>query len=561
MPGFLDLDSLSVSLAVAFALGMAARMLHMPPMLGFLGAGFALSQLGVQPTETGQRIADFGVLLLLFTIGLKLSPKMLTERRILIAAGGHMSVSVVVFAVLLMGFGAVGLGLLAGLTMQEAVLIAFALSFSSTVFTVKIFEEKGELGSVHGKIALGILVIQDLAAVAYLTASGGDLPSIWAIALLGLLALPPLFTRLLDRIGHDELLPLFGLFTVLVLGAASFKVVGLKPDLGALVMGMLMAGQSRSREVADALLGFKDVFLIGFFLNIGLAGVPSVEVMVTAFGLLALLALKIVLFFAIFVWLRLRARTALLGALGLGTFSEFGLIVGTVAVGQGLIEEAWLLTLALSLAISFLILTPINAMGHALYARNSKWLRQFETRRADVADQRPMLGDAEVVVFGMGRLGQAVYRTLDTRVPAGRLLGIETDWAKVERLQAAGLTVLHGDATDTDFWRRTGRPAASLRAVLLAMPDHDANMLALEQIRASGFEGFVAALARYPDDVEALTEAGAHVAFDVYGEAGAGFAGNVAERIGILAAHAPAASPESAEDAAGLSCGPAARMQ
>ncbi|MEL6217248.1 MAG: cation:proton antiporter family protein [Pseudomonadota bacterium] len=542
MHDFLALDSLSVSLAVAFALGMGARMLRMPPMLGFLAAGFALAQLGVEPTEAGRRIADFGVLLLLFTIGLKISPRMLAERRTLTAALGHMAITVALFSVLLMGLGMLGLGLVVGLDATQAVTIAFALSFSSTVFTVKIFEEKGELGSVHGKIALGILIIQDIAAVIYLTASTGNLPSPWVVALLALLGLPPLLKLVLDRIGHDELLPLFGLFTVLVLGAASFKAVGLKPDLGALVMGMLMASQPRSREVADALLGFKDIFLIGFFLNIGLAGVPSLDIIVTALGLLAILGLKLVLFFAIFVALKLRARTALLGGFGLATYSEFGLIVGAVAVGQGVIGEEWLLALALALAVSFLLLTPINAVGHALYARNHKWLRRFETRRADLADQRPMLDGAEIVVFGMGRLGSAVYRGLDPKLKAGVLLGIETDWAKVERLQQSGLTVLHGDATDSDFWRRAVRPDTTLRAVLLAMPDHDANMLALEQIRLAKFNGFVAALARYPEDVTALTEAGANVAFDVYGEAGAGFAGDIAERIGLVVVPAPAVS-------------------
>jgi predicted Kef-type K+ transport protein len=530
MDSFLALDSLSVSLAIAFAFGMVARMLDMPPMLGFLVAGFALSELGVEPTEAGQRIADFGVLLLLFTIGLKLKPKMLAERLVLTATLGHMAVTVAVFWCLLLGLGMAGVSALGGLDATQAALIAFALSFSSTVFTVKIFEEKGELGSVHGKIALGILIIQDIAAVIFLTASSGQLPSPWAVALVGLLALPPLFRMLLDRIGHDELLPLFGLFTVLVLGAASFKAVGLKPDLGALVMGMLMAGQKRSTEVSEALLSFKDVFLIGFFLNIGLGGIPSLDHVLTAVGLLGLIPFKLALFFAIFVWLDLRARTALLGALGLATYSEFGLIVGAVSVKIGLLGEDWLLVLALALAMSFLIFTPINAMSHDLYARWHRWLRRFEARRAALADRRPLLGDADILVFGMGRLGSAVYRHLEERV-GSRLVGIETDLEKVERLKARGWRVVHGDATDSDFWRRAVRPSSPVSAVLLAMPHHDANIYALEQIRAAGYDGFVAAMARFPDEIGSLREAGAHVAFDVYGEAGAGFAADIAERL------------------------------
>ncbi|MGF1446480.1 MAG: cation:proton antiporter [Pikeienuella sp.] len=533
MESFLSLDSLSVSLAIAFLFGMVARLVAMPPMLGFLAAGFVLSEVGVEPTEAGQKIADFGVLLLLFTIGLKLKPQMLAERQVFVGALAHMGAIVLALTFVALSFGALGVAMLAGLSLEQAVLLAFALSFSSTVFTVKIFEEKGELGSVHGKIALGILIIQDLAAVAYLTASTGALPSPWAVALIGLLTLPWVFDRLLAKIGHDELLPLFGLFAVLVLGAASFKAVGLKPDLGALLIGMLMAGRKRASEVSDALLSFKDIFLIGFFLNIGLGGVPSWEVIGTALLIVALVPIKAALFFAIFVWLRLRARTALLGALGLATYSEFGLIVGSVAAEQGALGDEWLLVLALVLAISFLVVTPINAMAHQIYARHHRWLRRFEAPLSELADQRPVIGGTEVLIFGMGRLGSAVYQSLEPRVGKG-LVGVETDREKVEQLQLRGWNVVHGDATDSDFWRRAVRPSASIRAVLLAMPDHDANMYALEQIRSSGFKGFVAAMARYQDDIEPLEEAGCHLAFDVYAEAGAGFAADIAEQIAPL---------------------------
>lgn len=535
MAEFLAFDSVAVTLAVAFLFGMVARLSGMPPMLGFLVAGFALGELGVEPTEAGERVADFGVLLLLFLIGLKLNPRILTETHVLGAALGHMGISVAAVAGLIWALGLAGAGMFAGLGWAETLLLSFALSFSSTVFAVKMFEDKGELSSVHGKTALGILIIQDIAAVVFLTASGGGLPSPWAFGLIGLLALRPLLFAMLDRMGHGELLPLFGLVTVLVLGAALFKEVGLKPDLGALVIGMLIAAHRRAPELADSLMSFKDVFLIGFFLNIGLAGLPSAEVLLSAVLLLGLLAFKVALFFALLCAFRLRARTALLAALGLGTFSEFGLIVGAVAVGLGLMPQDWLLVLALALALSFIVMTPVNAEAHALYARFNRRLRRFEVSPRLLEDQTARLRGAEIVIFGMGRLGTAVYRALEGAV-GERVVGIETDRDKVAGLEAKGLNVIHGDATDSDFWRRAGRPSASLRAVLLAMPDHDANMYALEQIRAADFGGHVAALARYPDEIPLLRAAGADVAFDVYGEAGLGFANDIAARLDLAEA-------------------------
>lgn len=527
----LGLDSLTVALAVAFIFGMGARLVALPPMVGFLLAGFVLHSVGVDPRAQTETVAELGVFLLLFTIGLKLEPSILAKRQVLGSALGHMAIFCVVFGSGFLLLGVVGLWSFAGLSLAEAAILAFALSFSSTVFAVKVFDEKGELGSVHGKTAIGILIVQDLAAVVFLTASTGKLPSPWAVGLIGLVALRPLIARLLDRLGHGELLPLFGLFAVVVLGAASFEVVGLKPDLGALALGLLMANHPRAKEVADSLIGFKEIFLIGFFLNIGLAGLPSAEAVLSAFLLVALLVFKLVLFFAILVALRLRARSALLAGLGLGTYSEFGLIVVTTATAAGWLGSEWLLILALALALSFLIFAPINVFAHDFYARWGPGLRRFEAPVAEREDVRPALGQAEVVIFGMGRLGSAVYGALEERLGA-HLLGIETDAQKVARLQDRGWTVAHGDATDSDFWARATRPSARLRAVLLAMPEHDANLYALEQIRAQGYDGFVAALARYPDQITALEDAGADIAFDVYGEAGRGFAADVAARLG-----------------------------
>lgn len=530
MQDFLALDSLSVSLAVAFVFGMVARVLTMPPMLGFLAAGFFLAQLGVEPPAALERIADFGVLLLLFTIGLKLKPSLLAEPPVLGGALSHMALIVPAFIGLIWALGPAGVGIFPDLSLMELAIIAFALSFSSTVFTVKVFEEKGELGSVHGKTALGILIIQDLAAVAFLVAATDQVPSIWAVALLALIPLRHAIGALLGRMGHGEMLPLFGLFTVLVLGAASFKAVGLKPDLGALVLGMLMADQKRAGEVADALLSFKDIFLIGFFLNIGLGSQPTLEVLIAALALVVLLPLKAGLFFALLCAFRLRARTALLGAIGLSTYSEFGLIVGAVAVDQGLIDPQWLLALALALALSFVAATPLNALSHTIYARYHTRLRRMEARRANLEDPRQRLDSAEIVIFGMGRLGSAIYRSLAARF-GDEVVGIETDQDKVAEFQKRGWRVMHGDATDSDFWERAGRPSAKLRAVLLAMPEHDANLYALQRIRASEFSGFVAVLTRFPEEVERLQNEGADIAFDVYGEAGTGFADHVAARL------------------------------
>ena len=319
---------------VAFMLGLGARQVGLPPLVGFLAAGFVLQAMGVTASETLEEFANFGVTLLLFSIGLKLNLRSLLRPEVWAVATGHMLVTVLVFTVGFYMLGMAGLSLFTGVELGVAALIAFALSFSSTVFAVKVLEEKGEMASRHGRVAIGILVVQDVVAVVFLAASTGKVPSPWALLLLGLIPLRPVLGWLLNRAGHGELLILLGLLLALG-GARGFELVNMKGDLGALIIGILVASHAKAPELAHSLLGFKDLFLVGFFLTIGLSGAPTLEAVGLAVLLAVLLPLKVSLFFWLLARSRLRARTSLLTSLSLANYSEFGLIVGAIAVGAG----------------------------------------------------------------------------------------------------------------------------------------------------------------------------------------------------------------------------------
>ncbi|MBU2538154.1 MAG: cation:proton antiporter, partial [Proteobacteria bacterium] len=226
----------------AFLFGFACKRLNLPPMLGFLLAGFVMNFLGLTGGSLAlDKIADMGIIVLLFTIGLKLDLKGLTKPEIWGGATVHALLTIFLLAGGILVAGTFGIAHLAGLSLPQAGLIGFALSFSSTVFAVKVLEEKGELNAQHGRAAIGILIMQDLMAVFFLTISKGEFPSLWALGLpLFLFAVRPLLMRIIDQIGHGELLPLSGLFIALVVGTTSCSLVGLKPDLGALLIGMLV---------------------------------------------------------------------------------------------------------------------------------------------------------------------------------------------------------------------------------------------------------------------------------------------------------------------------------
>jgi predicted Kef-type K+ transport protein len=511
--------------ALAFIFGLGARQIGLPPLVGYLVAGFTLHAFGATSNALILTLADIGITLLLFTIGLKLKLNSLARPHVWGVAVLHMIGLIGVLVPVLLTLGALGVPFLSWLQPGSAVVLAFALSFSSTVFAVKLLEEKGEMSALYGTVAIGILIIQDLAAVVYLAASEGKLPTPWAVLLFALIPLRTVLFRLLDRVGHDELLLLCGV--TLALGTAElFEAVHVKGDLGALLMGVLIAAHPKAGELAKSLLGLKDLLLVGFFLGIGLNGLPSPDMVLVALLLLLAVPFKAVYYQALMLQFRLRARTAFLGGLTLANYSEFGLIVAAIAVDGGVLSEAWLTIVALTLALSFVAASPLSSRSHDLYERLSERLRRWQRslRIPEEAEIDP--GDANAMVVGMGRIGRGAYDTLKEQRGLNPV-GVDADPDMVRQHVVAGRYVVQGSATDADFWHRLHLDDGHMKLVLLAMPQVSENVFAAEHLLKEGFDGTIGAIAKFPDDEDALRAAGVHQVFNLYAEAGAGFAQHV----------------------------------
>jgi len=517
----------------AFGFGFTIKQLGLPPLVGFLMAGFALNLMGVQNSEVLAQIADFGVLLLLFTIGLKLNIKSLLKPEIWASSSIHLMLTTIFFGLILFILSLAGLSELVNLSLQTSFLIAFALSFSSTIFAVKILEETGSMKGTHGRIAIGILVIQDIFAVLFLTLSSGKTPSVWALGLLLLLFVPKLiknrkFSYILNHTGHGELLILLGVLLPLT-GASLFSLVGLKPDLGALVFGMLIAGHHRAEELAKTMMGFKDLFLVGFFLTIGLSGIPTETSLFIALLLALVMPLKIILLFYILTRLKLRARTSVLTSISLANYSEFGLIVGAAGVANGWISKEWLVIFAVSLSITMLIASPLNMRAQFIYARFQKFFLSFETTTRLPEDEPIVFSQEEVIVFGMGRTGAEVYRVMTEKYNKNAL-GIDINAEIIERKKAMGYNVIQGDVTDLNFWQRVNM-SDNLPLIILATPSHAMHMIVIAQLKQIHCDIKVAALSRYDDEMKELNDAGVNVVFNLYEEAGFGFADHTYNKI------------------------------
>ncbi len=518
---------------IAFVFGFAVYRVGLPPLVGYLIAGFVLQALGIRGGENLEGIADMGVMLLLFTIGLKLKLKSLAQPEIWAGAAIHMLITVTMFGIGIFALATAGWTTFAALDFKRSLLLAFALSFSSTVFAVKVLEARGEMASLHGRVSIGILIMQDIFAVLFLTFSTGKIPSPWAVVLIGgLLLARPLLMALLNRVGHRELLLLFSIFLALGLGAAGFDLVHLKPDLGALVVGVLLAGHPKAEEMAKALWSIKDLFLVGFFLTIGLSGGPTLQALGIAGLLTLVVAFKVVLFFLLLTRFKLRTRTSLLASLSLANYSEFGLLVGAIGVRNGWIATEWLIILAIALAVSFILASPLNTAAHRLYERWANRLRPFETATRHPDDQPLDTGEAEIAVFGIGRIGTAAYDDMRKRF-GDIVIGVDFDSEVVAKHRRAGRNVITGDAADADFWERGVVGGGNkIRTVILAMPLHKSNMNALKELTARKFDGKIAVTAQFDDEIEELKQAGAHAAYNIYAEAGYGFAEHVCQAMG-----------------------------
>ena len=504
----------------AFVCGLGARAFAMPPLIGYLVAGFALHAMGQESSSTLESLSSLGITLMLFTIGLKLNVRSLLEVKVWGSTLGHMSLWILICGSLLLMISAIGVSYVTGLDWTSAAILAFALSFSSTVCIVKILEESGELKTRHGKLAVGILVMQDVVAVVFMVVATGELPTIWALGLIGLLFIRKPLCMLMERAGHGELLPLMGFFLALG-GYELFYAVGIKGDLGALIAGMLISYHPKATELYKSLMSFKDLFLIGFFLSIGFTALPNMEMILVALAITLLIPIKSLMFFGIFTLLKLRARTAFLSSLILSNYSEFGLIVMALCIQYGWFDKEWLVVLALAVSFSFVLTSIFYSSAHSYYRRFNHTITRFESPESVLASRVELPEEARVLVIGMGRVGKGTYASL-SRLFEDSVWGIDADEERVKRLKSSGYYVLYGDGEDSDFWEQMD--LSKIKLLMIALPSIQDIKNIQEQIRSVNYQGKVVAIARYEDQIETLQECGIDRIFNFYTEAGVGFA-------------------------------------
>ncbi len=243
-----------------------------------------------------------------------------------------------------------------------------------------------------------------------------------------------------------------------------------------------------------------------------------------AVGAVYVAPIKALLFFVLLTRLKLRARTSLFTSLSLASTSEFGLLVIALAAHAGWLPTEWVVVTAVSVAVTFVLASPLNSAAPTLYRKYRDRIRRFETNER-LDDEQPIdVGEADILICGMGMVGIGAYDALSQRY-GQRVTGIDFDGETVAKQLASGRKVVAGDATDIDFWEQSDVSHVSL--IMLCIPNHAENLIAAERLSSLGFHGVLAGTALYDDEVDELQAAGVEAAFNFFAEAGKGFADHV----------------------------------
>jgi len=517
---FAEMAALLLAAALIGALALALRQ---PLIIAFILVGIleGPAVLGwVTAADQVDLLAKIGITLLLFVVGLKLDLR-------LIRALGPMAV---VTGVGQMMFSSVMGYLVArsfGMESVAALYIAAAMAFSSTIIVVKLLSDKGEIDALHGRAALGVLIVQDIVVMAVLlmlTAleAGSAAVGPWAGAaavlvkatvILGALGiamryvLPPLLHRLAVS---QELLVLFGIAWALAL-AAGAEAMHFSQEVGAFLAGVSLASTPYREALGARLVTLRDFLLLFFFidlgagLDLGLLGAQAVAAVVLS--LLVLLG-KPLIIMLILGALGYRSRTGFLTGLSLAQISEFSLILAALGVGLGHIdaETAAVITLVGVITIGFS--TYLTLYAHPLYERAGRWLTIFERQTPhpeETADETGSSRTPDVVLFGLGRYGGEIARRL--RAHGWEILGVDFDPYVVAAGQKQGLNVRYGDAHDPELLAHL--PLQRANWVISTAPEREVNLALLSALRSHGYKGDVALRAHHVADIEVLEGAGA----------------------------------------------------
>ena len=514
----------SAVLALAAAIGAAGLKLRQPLVISFLLAGVLVGPSGLRLVEHADQIelfANIGIAILLFVVGLRLDVGMIrTVGKVALATGiGQVAFTSVI---------GLAIGLLMGMSFIPALYVAVALTFSSTIIIVKLLSDKKEIDSLHGRISVGFLIVQDIAAIlalVLLTALGGQQGGTWVqlawkvlLKGLGFMAavavmmrwVIPVVLRYVAR--SQELLALAGI-TWAVLLAVVAEILGFSKEVGAFLAGVSLASTEQRDAIGARLVVLRDFLLLFFFIDLGarldLAALGTDAVRAALFSLFVLVGNPLIVM-AIMGVMGYRKRTGFMCGLAVAQISEFSLILGALGVRLGHMDAGDMNLITLVGILTICASTYMILYSGPIYNRLAPYLNLFERRIAHRESAlRDVTGGASKGLFlllGLGNYGTEIAHHLRRRDRT--VLAVDFDPHSKERGAALGVPVIYGDASDPEVLAQL--PLADTRWIVSTMRDRELSLALMRLLRDAGYAGRIAVTAAGPADVEALRYAGAN---------------------------------------------------
>jgi len=511
-------------LLISALVGAIAVRLRQPLIVAFIFVGILVGPAALGLVRSHDEIAllaQIGVTVLLFVVGLKLDLHLIRHiGPVALATGLGQIGFTIVFGYL------IGLGF--GMDHTKAIYIAIALAFSSTIIIVKLLSDKREIDSLHGRIAMGILIVQDIAVVIAMMTVGslhGEMDTgigFTFLTIIGRLAAAAIFVAVFMRLvfpyllgslaRSQELLLLFGIAWGTALASAG-ELLGFSKEVGAFLAGFSLASTPYREAISARLTSLRDFLLLFFFIDLGsridLSTLGAEVYTAVVFSLFVLIG-KPLIVMAIMAYLGYRKRTGFMTGLTLAQISEFSIIFMAMSISLGHIEQETLGLVTLVGLVTITLSTYMILYSQPLYEWLVPWLSVFERsdpfRERAVEKGRRTGEEAEVIIFGVGRYGGRLVLRLQERGLA--VLGVDFDPENVRAMRRKGIPMRFGDAEDLDF--PESLPLENVRWVISTLPHPDVNLTLMRALANQDYTGKVAVTAHNEPEGKMLEKAGAH---------------------------------------------------
>ena len=525
MEDFSLLTSIAVALGLALTGGVAARLAGLSPIVGYLVAGAVISPFTPgydADLQALEELAELGVIFLMFGVGLHFNVRdLLSVRDIAIAGAIIQSATATGLAVLVTSFF--------GLDWREGVVLGLAVSVASTVVLIKALEDRAMFESVHGRVAVGWLVAEDLLTVLFLVIlpflKGGDSTSEflqdagWAVLkaaifmALGLVVGARVMPRLLALVARTGSRELFILAVVAIAlgiatGAAAF---GLSVAIGAFVAGVVVSETETSSQAAADVIPLRDAFAVLFFVSVGMLLDPAMvkdHLGLTAAVLLIVLFGKAFIAMAVASAFPYPARTGLVVAAGLAQVGEFSFIVAGEGLDLELISNSTynviLAVSVISIMMNPLAYRAIGPVEKLLKGRPPLW--RLLDRQGEPPTSRAERMHDHAVICGFGRVGELTgHAFARLEIP---FVVIEADLERSRRLANAGTSVVWGDCASSEILERASVAHANM--IVVATPDESSALLAVTNSRRLNERAWILVRGRSVGEVEMFKQLGAN---------------------------------------------------